>query len=115
LFDILKNSDVSPVVDFKRLFAETENRLRFDDMALRAVAKLSISEQAGARGLRSVLDRVIYPILYNTPPDTGVIKVTEATIIDGAQPLIVSTDDYLDYIHKELGIGNEDAANKVEN
>ena len=115
LFDILKNSDVSPVVDFKRLFAETENRLRFDDMALRAVAKLSISEQAGARGLRSVLDRVIYPILYNTPPDTGVIKVTEATIIDGAQPLIVSTDDYLDYIHKELGIGNEDAANKIEN
>lgn len=115
LFDILKNSDVSPVVDFKRLFAETENRLRFDDMALRAVAKLSISEQAGARGLRSVLDRVIYPILYNTPPDTGVIKVTEATIIDGAQPLIVSTDDYLDYIHKELGIVNEDATNKVEN
>ena len=84
-------------------------------MALRAVAKLSISEQAGARGLRSVLNRVIYPILYNTPPDTGVIKVTEATIIDGAQPLIVSTDDYLDYIHKELGIVNEDATNKVEN
>ena len=115
LFDILKNSDVSPVVDFKRLFAETENRLRFDDIALRAVAKLSISEQAGARGLRSVLDRVIYPILYNTLPDTGVIKVTGATIIEGAPPLIVSTDDYLDYIHKELGIGNEDAANKVEN
>ena len=115
LFDILKNSDVSPVVDFKRLFAETENRLRFDDIALRAVAKLSISEQAGARGLRSVLDRVIYPILYNTLPDTGVIKVTGATIIEGAPPLIVSTDDYLDYIHKELGIGNEDVANKVEN
>ena len=115
LFDILKNSDVSPVVDFKRLFAETENRLRFDDIALRAVAKLSISEQAGARGLRSVLDRVIYPILYNTLPETGVIKVTGATIIEGAPPLIVSTDDYLDYIHKELGIGNEDAANKVEN
>ena len=115
LFDILKNSDVSPVVDFKRLFAETENRLRFDDIALRAVAKLSISEQAGARGLRSVLDRVIYPILYNTLPDTGVIKVTGATIIEGAPPLIVSTDDYLDYIHKELGIGNEDAANKIEN
>ena len=115
LFDILKNSDVSPVVDFKRLFAETENRLRFDDIALRAVAKLSISEQAGARGLRSVLDRVIYPILYNTLPETGVIKVTGATIIEGAPPLIVSTDDYLDYIHKELGIGNEDAANKIEN
>lgn len=115
LFDILKNSDVSPIIDFKRLFSETENRLRFDDIALRAIAKLAISEQAGARGLRSVLDRVVYPILYNTPPDTGVIKVTEATIIEGAQPLIVSTDDYLDYIHKELGIGNEDAANKDEN
>ena len=115
LFDILKNSDVSPIIDFKRLFSETENRLRFDDIALRAIAKLAISEQAGARGLRSVLDRVVYPILYNTPPDTGVIKVTEATIIEGAPPMIVSTDDYLDYIHKELGIGNEDAANKDEN
>ena len=115
LFDILKNSDVSPIIDFKRLFSETENRLRFDDIALRAIAKLAISEQAGARGLRSVLDRVVYPILYNTPPDTGVIKVTEATIIEGAPPMIVSTDDYLDYIHKELGIGNEEAANKDEN
>lgn len=114
MFDILKNSDVSPIVDFKRLFAETEKRLHFDDVALRAVAKLSIDEKAGARGLRSVLDRVIYPILYNTPPDTGVIKVTEATIKDGAPPLIFSTDDYLDYIHKELEIGNEDATAKKD-
>lgn len=115
LFDILKNSDVSPIVDFKRLFAETENCLRLDDAALRAVAKLSISEKAGARGLRSVLDRVIYPILYNTPPDTGVIKVTKATIMEEEPPLVVSTDDYLDYIHKELDNGNEDAAKEDAN
>ena len=115
LFDILKNSDVSPIVDFKRLFAETENCLRLDDAALRAVAKLSISEKAGARGLRSVLDRIIYPILYNTPPDTGVIKVTKATIMEEEPPLVVSTDDYLDYIHKELDNGNEDAAKEDAN
>lgn len=102
MFDILKHSNVSPVLDFKRLFSVTENRLRFDDAALKAIAKQAIGEKSGARGLRSVLDRVVYPILYNTSPDTGVIKVTAATVNEGVPPLIITTDDYLDYINKEL-------------
>ena len=90
LYCILKESKISPVEDFKRLFIPTMNILKIDDLALHAVAEKAIKLQTGARGLRNILGEAIYPILYDIDGQIigKTITVTEAVITKGASPLI---------------------------
>ena len=50
--------------------------LKFEDGALRAAASLALERNIGARGLRSILESVMEPIMYDAPSKSGVRSVT---------------------------------------
>jgi ATP-dependent Clp protease ATP-binding subunit ClpX len=52
---------------YERLFSMEEADLRFTDDALRAIAKKAQERETGARGLRSIIERVMLDIMFDLP------------------------------------------------
>ena len=48
----------------------------FTDEALHAIARKTIERKTGARGLRSVMESILLPIMYEVPSDATIIRVT---------------------------------------
>ena len=102
LYKILINSDVSPVGDFQRMFQETSNDLHFDKLALLAIAKKAYESQGGARGLRTVMGDILYPILYEIDGKyrNHSVQITKDTV-NGQKPVIQQFDDEMDLFAKQ--------------
>ena len=50
--------------------------LEITDEALHAIARKTIERKTGARGLRSVMESILLPIMYEVPSDATIIRVT---------------------------------------
>ena len=80
---------------YKNIKAEVlENgKIEFNNKALEKVADIALEQDLGARGLRKILDQALLNIQYDLPElaDRGVKKIiiTDATIADGANPLMI--------------------------
>jgi ATP-dependent Clp protease ATP-binding subunit ClpX len=65
--------------------------LSFTDDAIKRVAELTIERETGARGLRSIMEGILIPVMYSVPSDPTVagVKIT-ADVVDGkADPVYV--------------------------
>jgi len=62
--------------------------LRFTDEALRAIARQAVSRGTGARGLRSILERVMLDVMFEVPdrPEVRQVTITEDTVLRNADP-----------------------------
>ena len=94
LYKILKTSQISPIKDFQTLFREAGNDLVFDDSAMRAIAKQAYDAGGGARGLRTVMSTLLYPILYDVDGTykQQAVVITKDTVC-GAAPIIAPISD----------------------
>ena len=65
--------------------------LEFEDEALETVADKANAMEIGARGLRSVMETVMTPIMYNVPSDNTIerIIITADAVKNGAEPVII--------------------------
>jgi len=75
LFEVLKKSESSLVHQYERAFAAYGIRARFTDGALRALARFARSEETGARGLMSAMERACRDLKFRLP-STGARSVT---------------------------------------
>lgn len=102
LYKILTTSDISPVGDFRRMFQETSNDLHFDKLALFAIAKKAYEAQGGARGLRTVMGDILYPILYEIDGKYRYhnVQITKDTV-NGKKPILQQFDDEMDLFAKQ--------------
>lgn len=77
------------IKQYKKLLEFDNIELCFEDDALRAVAALAIERNIGARGLRSILENVMQPIMYDAPSREGTAKIViTADVINGkADPI----------------------------
>ena len=55
--------------------------LQFDDSACEAIAKLAIKRNTGARGLRSIVEKLMLDIMYEAPSD------------EEKKPIVITADD----------------------
>ena len=78
------------IKQYKTLLGYDHVNLEFEPKAIEAVADKAIDMEIGARGLRSVLERIMVDVMYMAPSDTTIdtITITEACIRDGFQPEI---------------------------
>jgi ATP-dependent Clp protease ATP-binding subunit ClpX len=61
--------------------------LNFTDEALHAIARKTIERKSGARGLRSVMEDLLMPIMYEVPNDATIIRVTiDEDTVEGGEP-----------------------------
>ena len=53
------------------------------------IAKKTVERKSGARGLRSVVEELLIPIMYDIPSDATITKVTiDADTVAGGEPRI---------------------------
>jgi ATP-dependent Clp protease ATP-binding subunit ClpX len=74
---------------YERLFAMEEADLRFTDEALREIAKKAQERETGARGLRSIIEKVMLDIMFDLPEQPrGSRYVINEDVVHGKQPLM---------------------------
>ena len=76
LVRVLKEPRNSLVKQYKELLSMDNVELNFTDEALHAIARKTIERKTGARGLRSVMENILMPIMYDVPNDPTIIRVT---------------------------------------
>lgn len=85
---------------YKSLLKMDGVELEFTDEAIKRIAELTIERETGARGLRSIMEAILIPIMYKVPSESNVIAVKiTADAVDGkAKPVFVKKpkDDKLD-------------------
>ena len=91
LIDILTKPKNAIAKQFSRLLDMDGVKLSFSDKALKAVASQALKRNAGARGLRAILEHAMLDIMYEVPSQRGVkeVLVSEETILKGDKPLVV--------------------------
>jgi len=67
LIEILTRPKNAIVKQYQRLFEFENVRLKFNDEALRAVARQAMARKVGARGLRMILEELMLELMYNLP------------------------------------------------
>lgn len=90
LVRILKEPKNALVKQYKELFKMDKVELDFEDEALVAVADMTLEKNTGARGLRAIMEKTLVEIMYSTPSDESIERVTiTADCVKGeAMPII---------------------------
>ena len=76
---------------FQRLFEMEGVELDFRDKALNEIAKKAIERKTGARGLRSIIERILMETMYQIPSESSLEKVVvdESVVKGESDPLLV--------------------------
>jgi len=91
LIEILSEPKNSLTKQYARLFEMEGVELEFRPGALREVAKKAMVRKTGARGLRTILEKVLLDTMYDLPSLEGVTKVVidDKTIKGESEPLFI--------------------------
>ena len=79
LVRILTEPREALVPEYQRLCALDQIRLEFSNEALHAVATAALRQRLGARALRSILEQVLHPVLFQGPERAGEEIVIESS------------------------------------
>jgi ATP-dependent Clp protease ATP-binding subunit ClpX len=90
LVRILKEPKNALTKQYAKLFGLEDVKITFDETALVAIAGKALKRGTGARGLRAILEEVLMEVMFDLPgrEDVVEVKVTEACITNGTQPLL---------------------------
>jgi ATP-dependent Clp protease ATP-binding subunit ClpX len=91
LVDILTKPKNALVKQYQKLFEMDGVKLKFVAGALHAVAREALKRNAGARGLRAIMEKSMLDIMYDVPSQSDIreVVVSEEVISSGEAPLIV--------------------------
>lgn len=91
LIDILTMPKNALVKQFRKLFEMDGVKLKFTHGALQAVAQEALQRNAGARGLRAILENSMLDIMYDVPSHDGIkeVVVNEEVVVRREKPLVV--------------------------
>lgn len=90
LIRIMTEPKNSIIRQYEALFKMDGVDLMFDKAALNKIAELTIERKTGARGLRSIIEGVLQPLMFETPSDSTIKKIviTENTVLGGEAEII---------------------------
>lgn len=90
LCSILKEPKNAITKQYKKMFDIDGIEIEFTEDAILAVAHKAMELKTGARGLRTILEEKMLPLMYSAPEDKTIkrIKITKEFILDNAKPEI---------------------------
>jgi ATP-dependent Clp protease ATP-binding subunit ClpX len=90
LVGVLTQPKNALVKQYQKLLQMDAVNLRFTDSALAAVARLALRKRSGARGLRSIVESVMLPTMYELPnlDNVAEVLVTEDAVLGRERPQI---------------------------
>ena len=91
LIKILQEPKNAVIKQYSALFDIDNVELDFEDDALIEIAKKAIESKTGARGLRSIMEKLLLPVMFTTPSDPSIEKIviTADCVKNGDVPLII--------------------------
>lgn len=91
LVKVLTEPKNAIIKQYERLFEMDGVELTFEDDAIRAIARKAHERKTGARGLRSILEKLMLELMYEIPSDSRIHKVviTASAVENGGEPLIM--------------------------
>lgn len=91
LISILTEPKNALVKQYQRMFEFDNVELRFETDALEAISDLALLRGTGARGLRSILEEVLQPVMFDVPSreDIAEVVVTREVVDKNAAPTLV--------------------------
>lgn len=94
LISILTEPKNALVKQYQRLFEMENTKLTFTPEALTEIAKQAIVRKTGARGLRSIMEKMLMDTMYEIPDmdDVEEVILSGETVKDGVKPLYVRSD-----------------------
>ena len=91
LTSILTKPKNALIKQYQKLFEMDGVKLTFEEAALDAIADKAIERNTGARGLRSIMEKLMMTAMYDVPSrdDVDEVIVTAECVTDGAYPKLV--------------------------
>lgn len=91
LISILTEPKNALVKQYQRMFEFDNVELRFETDALEAISDLALLRGTGARGLRSILEEVLQPVMFDVPSreDIAEVVVTRDVVDKNVAPTLV--------------------------
>lgn len=85
----------SIVKQFSHFFEQHDIELKFEKEALLHIAKEAHTQDTGARGLRSIVEKLLLDIMFETPSQNDILKIiiTSDNVLNKSPPL---------YIYKQI-------------
>lgn len=95
LVEILKRPRNAIVKQYKKLFELENVKLTFTEGALRGIAKDAMKKKTGARGLRSIMEKVMLDVMYEIPTLSNVKEcvVSEEVIVNHERPILIYEEE----------------------
>ncbi len=95
LVRILKEPRNALIKQYQRLFELDNVRLEFEEDAVKAIAKKAMERKTGARGLRSIMEKVMMDVMYRIPSDESIEEcvITKAAVEGESMPLVLHVGD----------------------
>lgn len=75
LVRILKEPKNALVKQYKKLFEMDNIKLEIEEDAFKAIAKQAIDKETGARGLRSIIEKILQPVMFEAPSDSDITEI----------------------------------------
>jgi ATP-dependent Clp protease ATP-binding subunit ClpX len=96
LVRVLTEPKNSLIKQYEKLFKFEKVKLTFTDDALDAVARQASTRKAGARGLRTILEKVMLDIMFDIPSEDNIreVVITDGVVDEGDDPVIEPVRDY---------------------
>ena len=92
LIRIMTEPKNSIIKQYQALFKMDNIDLQFEKTALEKIADLTIERKTGARGLRSIIEGVLQPLMFEAPSDKTIKKITvTADTVNGGNAKIEKT------------------------
>ena len=104
LVRILKEPKSSIIKQYLKLFEMDGVELNFTDDALSEIASLAIQRNTGARGLRSIMEKLMMSIMYDIPSQKDIVSVTvNGDCVKGLSKPIIIRKELIDSESKISG------------
>ncbi len=89
LVRILKEPKSALVKQYQKLFAYDDVKLTFEEDALEAIADQAFERKTGARGLRSIMEKVMMDVMYRIPSDDTIVEciITKDAVDGTGEPI----------------------------
>ena len=89
LVRILKEPKSALVKQYQKLFDFDNVKLTFEDDAIEAIAEQAFERKTGARGLRSIMEKVMMDVMYRIPSDDTIVEciITKDAVEGTGEPI----------------------------
>ena len=95
LVRIIKEPKNAMVKQYKKLFELDGVELEFEEDAIREIASEAYERKTGARGIRSIMEKVMMDVMFEIPSDESIEKViiTKDSVLGKTKPEVIRFEE----------------------